>query len=466
MTHILNERLKKLLYRSTHRGCKETDYIFGTFAERYLATLTVKEITYYEKLIALDDALLYSWITEAQAVPDEYMTSVYHKVLAYHKLKGYKKIFIIAGEASGDLMGGKLVAQLKEIEPNLEIHGIGGNHMEKAGAKLLFHYSKIAIMGLAEVIPSIPRIWWLINKTVGAIKKLQPDVVVTIDSGGFNFRVAKRIQGICPLVHYVAPAVWAYKPQRARVVEQLFDHLLLLLPFEKKFFNQEKIDCTFVGHHIVEDTQPKASRPTDSSINLLVMPGSRKQEIARMGHIFAQSIEMFYKQNQHLNINIKVLTLPHIEHMVTPLFKDFNAEIIVDSNRKAETMLWADLGLIKSGTSAIEATAFGLPVVVAYSMSRLTHYYLKKLIQTPFITITNILLKKSIIPELVQEKCNPQDICDAMIALSQDGRRDQILKNYIKALKMLNNKSGLTPSSLAAETVLRVASTSIREKMH
>jgi lipid-A-disaccharide synthase len=216
----------------------------------------------------------------------------------------------------------------------------------------------------------------------------------------------------------------------------------------------------------VEDTQPKASRPTDSSINLLVMPGSRKQEIARMGHIFAQSIEMFCKQNQHLNINIKVLTLPHIEHMVAPLFKDFNAEIIVDSNKKAETMLWADLGLIKSGTSAIEATAFGLPVVVAYSMSRLTHYYLKKLIQTPFITITNILLKKPIIPELVQEKCNPQDICDAMIALSQDGRRDQILKNYIKALKMLNNKSGLTPSSLAADTVLRVASTSIKEKMH
>jgi lipid-A-disaccharide synthase len=449
-------KLKKLLYRSVHRGCKETDYILGGFAKRYLHLLNDSELAEYEKLIEVDDNTFYSWLTYTQPIPAEYDTNVYRKILHYHQLKGYKKIFIIAGEASGDLIASKLINQLKEIELNLDIYGIGGAHMKAAGAELLFEYSQIAVMGFAEVIPSIPRIWRLLKRTVSAIKERKPDVVVTIDSAGFNFRIAKKIRGLCPIVHYVAPAVWAYKPKRAQQMEKLFDHLLLLLPFEQPFFNAQKLPTTFVGHHIVEDMQQRTKHFLDGTLRLLVMPGSRKQEIKRMGHIFAQSIRHFTQHHRMHKVEVKILTLPHLRAMVEEVFGDLGIEIVDDSNQKANCMLWADIGLVKSGTSAIEATAFGLPIVVAYKMSWLTYYYLKNIISTKFITVTNILLNKLVIPELVQQDCNVVSISTALEEIAQTNRQEEITRDYKQAIQMLNNPSGLKPSALAAETILKV----------
>ncbi len=448
MTKTLKYEIKKLLYRSLHRGCKETDYLLGNFAEQKLHTLRDQELVDYAKLLDVDDATIYEWLTEKTNIPDEYNTEILQKILIFHKYKRIKKLFIIAGEASGDVIGGKLIDEVKLMSPDVQIYGIGGQNMMNAGCKILFHYKNISFMGFFEIIPNIVKIIYFLYKAVRNIRKIRPDGLITIDSSGFNFFVAKRVKGVCPIIHYVAPAVWAYKPQRSNTVNKLFDHLLVILPFEVEYFDKNK--TTFVGHHIMDEAIISKKKENKENIHLLIMPGSRVQEIKSLSAIFIDVIKGF--KVQHPNLATKILTLPHIKDYVSDVFGEFVDEIICDD--KKEAMLWADIGLIKSGTSAIEATAFGMPCVVAYKMFYLTYYYIKSIIRVKYITITNIVLNKQVIPELVQEKCSSDNILTELNKLLEKKERSKMHLSYQKAIKLLRNKEGITASKLAAQTIL------------
>jgi lipid-A-disaccharide synthase len=208
------------------------------------------------------------------------------------------------GESSGDALGAGVVNALKSMIPDIEIHGIAGEKMQKAGVKSLFDVTEISLMGFIEVVPKLFNIFRRINQTVYDIIKKRPDVLITIDSSGFNFRVVRKLRKKLgrdiKIVHYVAPCVWAYKPQRAKTVAELYDHLLTILPFETPYFEKEGCPVTYVGHPLsqINHTPPKLG----DEVNLLVMPGSRLQEVRKMGLIFAEAIEILKRDHKKINV--------------------------------------------------------------------------------------------------------------------------------------------------------------------
>lgn len=341
-----------------------------------------------------------------------------------------KKFFIIAGEASGDWLGAKLMQELK----NNKICGIGGKKMEAVGLKSLFNMSEISLMGFAEILPHAAKLIKLINFTVDEINKFKPDVVVTIDSPGFNFRVAKKIQSLRPqtkLIHYVAPTVWAYKPKRAEKVNALFDKLLCILPFEPPYFN----NAEFIGHPVLEDGLDKGNAAAfkekykiDDFICL--MPGSRKGEVRKLLPIFLSAARILGKKP----------VVIAADNVVLPegIIKIPNAE-------KADCFAASSCGIIKSGTSGLEYAFAGKPYVVAYKANKITAYMVKRMIKIKFVNLVNILFEREIVPELIQENCTAEKIADAL------KNHKAVDKNEL--VRMLSREGGGQPSAFAASLV-------------
>ncbi len=372
------------------------------------------------------------------------------------------KIFIVAGEASGDVLGGKLIASLRELHPNLEILAVGGSSIEANGAKLLFDCSEIALMGFLEILPKLPKILWRLKQTADAIESFAPDMLITIDSPGFNFRLVSRLRNRLgkqfPIVHYVAPTVWAYKKERAKVVARLYDHILLLLPFEKPYFDQAGVQSTYVGHPIIEDKLPtelKTIKLTKTTVPILVMPGSRIQELRHMGKLFANALKLL-ETKYHIKIKVLIPTLHSLKPMVEKLFTTLDKIVSNDIVDKQMFFKNAQIGLVKSGTSSLEAARHGIPCVVGYKMSPFTYMYLKRIVHVKFISLINLLLNKQVIPELVQDECTAKRIADELYALLNKKNIKSMKEGYNRAFKLLNNNQSISPSKLAAKTILHL----------
>ncbi|MCE2992261.1 MAG: lipid-A-disaccharide synthase, partial [Candidatus Jidaibacter sp.] len=370
------------------------------------------------------------------------------------------KIFLIAGEASGDIIGGKLIEALKNLHPNVDFLGIGGGNMQKSGMKTVFNYKDIALMGFAEVLPKLFKILRRMHQAVEAIKTYDPDILVTIDSPGFNFRVVAKVRKLfgkkIPIIHYVAPTVWAYKKKRANLVAKLYDHILLLLPFEKPYFDEVGLAATFVGHPIIEDSKlnsiPSLSTKKEV-INILVMPGSREQEINHMGKIFAESLNLL-QEKYNLKLKVLIPTLGFLKEKVRKVFSGTDAEITTDPAEKEKFFSMAHLSLVKSGTSSLEVASHGIPCVVGYKMFPLTYWYLKRIIYVKYISLVNLLLDSPVIPELIQQDCNPENIASELYKLLDADKYKNMQSRFQKSFELLNNKSKFSPSELAARTIL------------
>ena len=231
-------------------------------------------------------------------------------------------VFLSAGEPSGDFLGSQLMKALKkQLGANVTFVGLGGSLMAAEGLPSLFPIEELSIMGLAEIIPHIRRIRNRIQETVEAIETIRPDVVVTIDSPGFNFRVGKRLKKrikSIPLVHYVAPSVWAWRPKRAHAVAQFLDHLLVVFPFEPPYFLKEGLPTTFVGHPVVELGLEKLHDPTFRTRHeigaqapiLTLLPGSRRGEISRLLPVFQETVVKL--QQRYPDLQVVIPTLPHL----------------------------------------------------------------------------------------------------------------------------------------------------------
>ncbi len=362
-----------------------------------------------------------------------------------------KKIYLIAGEASGDNIAAKLMKQLKNIMPEVEFFGVGGEKMEAEGLNLFFSSREIAYMGFLEIVPHILKIIRRINQTAKNIELVNPDMVITIDSPGFSFRVAKKIKEKTKLVHYVAPTVWAYKPDRAKKIAQLYNHLLVILPFESSYFTQEGLPTTFVGHPAIEDLKiyPRQEfrekyHVNDQDFLFCITPGSRKQEIKTLLPIFLQALDLLNKE--------AVLAIPTQQHhfeLVKSICKERKV-IIVDESDKLALFSSCDFCLTKSGTVTTELAFYKIPMVIAHKINKISHWLLKKLVQVKYVTIINLLANEEVIPELLQEDCTPQKIA------LQINKEMTNLKNYQQ--KLGDNLAKLKPSSkmpslLAAETI-------------
>jgi len=323
-------------------------------------------------------------------------------------------IYLIAGEPSGDIIGARLINSIQSKTNNkCFISGVGGKEMEKLGFKSLFPMSEITVMGLAEVIPSLPNLFMRIRQTIADITKKNPCIVVTIDAPDFSFRILKKIsKSEIPLVHYVAPSVWAWKPGRAKKIAQFLNKLLTLFPFEPPYFEKEGLHTVFVGHPIVESKagmgegvifRKKHNIPRSAKV-LSILPGSRVGEIKRLLPIIMNVINSL----DHKNLFIILPTLDNLVDHIKNLLKRWNISIIVITTieEKYAALAASDVAIAASGTVSLELAMARVPNVSIYKFNSITAFIGRRLVKTKFSNLVNILLDKEVVPELIQEKCN------------------------------------------------------------
>ncbi len=375
-------------------------------------------------------------------------------------------VYIVAGEPSGDVLGARLMASLKKKTKNqISFSGVGGTRMEEQGLKSLFPMADISVMGAAEVLPKIPLILGHIHETAAAIKRLRPAALVTIDSPDFSFRVAKRLRGKgIPLIHYVAPTVWAWRPGRARKISRFLDHLLALLPFEPPYFESEGLSTTFVGHPVLESDSGKGDgagfrnrhglSEDDEVISVLL--GSRMSEVTRLHPIFSEAL--FLLKKKHPNLQAVVPTTNTVAATVRRLTAGWPVPtLIVEGDpEKYDAFAASNVALAASGTVALELAMAKTPAVITYRINPVSALVVKQLIKVRFVHLVNLILDREAIPEFLQDACRGDFLAAALEDLLMDeGRREKQILAYEEALKKLGLK-GSPPASRAAKVVLDV----------
>lgn len=381
-------------------------------------------------------------------------------------MSGKISVYLISGEPSGDVLGGRLISGLKALAgDDIAISGVGGPHMIAQGLQSLFPMQELSVMGIVEVVPKIPALLSRIKQTAADIIEKKPDVVVTIDAPDFCFRVAKRLAGQdIPIVHYVAPSVWAWRPGRAKKVASLVDHVMCLLPFEPPYFTREGVDATFVGHSILEsgadggDGQAFRARhnvPQDAPM-LCVLPGSRHGEVSRLMGVFGETLRNVSAEIDGLHIVIPTIASV-ADHVRTESANWPNTLIVEGDNEKYDAFAAADASLAASGTVSLELALAGVPTIIAYRMAPVSAYIARKFVKLDYVCIINLILKREAMPELLLEDCTVEKLTPAVSNLlrSEDARMDQkaAFKDALTELRAENSK----PSDAAARVVYEVA---------
>ncbi len=380
-------------------------------------------------------------------------------------------VFLIAGEPSGDNLGSRLVAALSRATVGAaRFHGVGGPRMIAQGLDSLFPLDDLALFGVFELLPKLPNLARRLAQTVEAIHDLQPDVVVTIDSPGFCFRVARRLRAAggntacIPLIHYVAPTVWAWRPERAAKVAALYDHLLALLPFEPPYFEREGLPCTFVGHPVIETGAGHGNGARfrrryglgEATTLITVLPGSRQSEVKTLLPIFRSTIAMLKGAGDDLAVAIP--TVPQVADRVRMATAGWPLRTLVtmDDNDKYDAFAASRAAVAASGTVALELALAGVPNVIAYRLHPITVWLYRRVIKVRFANLVNIMHDRAVVPELLQENCRPSKLAAALAELLVDeaaGRRQRA--GFTDVADWLG-VGGASPSERAAETVLAV----------
>lgn len=379
------------------------------------------------------------------------------------------KICLIAGEASGDLLGGRLMQSLRaQASAPVIFCGVGGNTMMDQGFSSLFPMTDLSVMGLVEIIPHIPRLLRRLSETAAMIAAEKPHVVVTIDAPGFCFPLAKRLKKLgIPLIHYTAPTVWAWRPKRAKKIAKLYNHLLCLFPFEPPYFLPWGLPATYVGHSLL-DQLGAGEKPVDilksSPPQLCLLPGSRIGEVRRLLPVFLQTARRL-KEN-YPDLICVLPTLPHLVSVVSGIIDrespDICVAIIDDRQKGVDAMQKSTAALAASGTVSLELGLWRIPMVVAYRVSFLTEIILRFLVRAPYVSLVNILENKNIVPEFLQKKCAPNMLAAALSPLlcSTPARTHQLNGFEIMYQRLTQTLTrSRRPSDQAAEIVLSYVGT-------
>jgi lipid-A-disaccharide synthase len=377
-------------------------------------------------------------------------------------------IWIVSGEESGDQLGAKLIRSLKARLGSERLHfgGVGGHAMAKEGLKSLFPLEEIAVMGFSAVIARLPSILKRIRFTADAVMAAKPDMLVIIDSPDFTHRVAKTVRQRAPqipIIDYVSPSVWAWRPGRAPKMRAYVDHLLALLPFEPAA--HERLGgppTTYVGHPLIERLTEIRPAPgergsaTDGPIKLLVLPGSRRSEVSRLMEPFGEALTLLKERSPHPF----EVTIPAVAYVAQEIRARVGSWSMKPKIVEGEAAKWtafraADAALAASGTVTLELGLSGVPMVVAYRVSKIEEV-LKYLIKAPSIVLTNLVLDENVIPELIQWDCTPEKLADALLPLLSDSpERRRQLKAFSK-LDQLMKIGDEDPSERAARIVQEV----------
>jgi lipid-A-disaccharide synthase len=376
-------------------------------------------------------------------------------------------VYVVAGEASGDVLGARLVAALRARRPDLDFAGIGGPRMAEQGVPSLFDYRELALMGLLEVLPKIFRLKRLLADAAADVATRRPAVIVTIDSPGFTLRLAEMVRPIGqPIVHYVAPQVWAWRPGRVFKLKRKVDRILCLLPFEPIFFEAAGIPVTFVGHPVLESGADAGDAARFRATHALaaherpviVMPGSRRMEAKRLLPVFGAALRIAEQRLPGLRPVLPVA--PIVADAVRAAAADWPAApILLDGNDAKHDAFAAvaesgGAGLIKSGTSSLEMAVAGIPHVVGYRVNALTAAIVRRLVKVPHASLVNLLAEREVVPERIQEACTPEALAEALLRPMLDPAVAAAQRaGFAEALAHLRAPEGL-PSDAAAQAVL------------
>lgn len=374
-------------------------------------------------------------------------------------------IFLIAGEPSGDLLGGRLMVALKTATGGrVRFAGIGGEAMEAQGLRSLFPLSDLAVMGIVEVVPHVPKILRRVRETAEAAKRLRPDAIVTIDAPAFAFRVGKKLKGSgIPLIHYVAPSVWAWRPRRARMIAGFLDHLLAFLPFEPPYFTREGLATTFVGHPALE--APKGDgvafriRHGLSAAGpvLALLPGSRRSEVKRLLPIFQGTLVRLAERVPDLSAVVP--TVPTVAAEVRAAAAHFPLPtIVVEADEKYDAFAASNVALAASGTVVLELAVAEVPTVMTYRVAPLSAWVVRRMVRVRFASLVNLVLDREAIPEMIQERSEPAQVGAELARLleSPDARTRQ-RKAFAEVVRALKPMGSMLPSEHAAGVVLDLA---------
>jgi len=374
-------------------------------------------------------------------------------------------IYLMAGEASGDVLGARLMAALRAQRPGVEFTGVGGPRMAEQGIASLYPMSDLSVMGIVEVLPRIRLLRRRHAETLADIARRRPDVVVTIDSPGFMHHVLADVARLgIPRVHYVAPQVWAWRAHRVKRYPGLWDRLLCLLPFEPAWFARHGLPATFVGHPVLESGADRGDAARFRNAHglapeqpvLVMMPGSRRSEAPRLLPVFGRALHLLASQAPSLRP-----VLP-VSAAVADVARRSAAEwpmqpiIVTDLADKHDAYAAAGAALTKSGTSTLELALAGVPMAVAYRLNALTAFMARRMIRVPHVAMVNLLAGRALVPELLQEDCTAETLSRMALTLLQDPAQAGAQRGGFRAIMdSLRPPDGL-PSEAAAREVLDV----------
>lgn len=382
-------------------------------------------------------------------------------------------IYLLAGEVSGDNLGGRIMQALKRRSTvPLRFAGVGGDRMVGEGLESLVPLSELSIMGMAEIVPHIPRMYRLIYRLAADIRARRPVVVLTIDNTAFNFGVANRARGHgIPLVHLNAPKVWAYRPGRVHRVARYYDHLLCLLPFEPAYFHKVGLPASFIGHPVVESGADRGDGARFRQAHgiapdaplLCMLPGSRRGEVTRLMPDFSGAVKKIAEATPGLRIVLP--TVRTMEPLVRQAVADWPSQpiVVLGDGDKYDAFAASDVALAASGTVSLELNLAGVPMVIAYRVSASSAAIVRALVRVKHVTLANLVLgDRTVIPELMQEDCTPEGLSQAVLDLLRDpAARAEQTRLGSEAMRLMGH-GGPPPSLRAADILLDIAGISRR----
>lgn len=382
------------------------------------------------------------------------------------------KFFLIAGEASGDQLGAALMAGLKTLDPQAEFVGVGGPAMQTQGLESLFPMDELSVMGLMEVLPKYRALKRRIAQTAAAVTKAAPDALIGIDSPDFCLRVARTARPDnpdLPMIHYVAPSVWAWRPGRAQKMARVIDHVLAILPFEPPYMQTAGMSCDFVGHPVATE---QVAGPDQAALFrnvhgiapdaplVLCLPGSRRSEVARLGARFDEALIRL--RDRVPEIRVALPTVPGVAGMVREMTRRWpTAPIVIeDADEKRAAFAAADLALAASGTVSLELAANRVPMVIGYDMAPLSRLIIGFLLRTDTVTLVNLVSETRSVPEFLGRACQPDPLARALQQVLEDPATRMAQLDAMDLTMERLGRGGEAPGLRAARSVL----TAIRER--
>ena len=363
-----------------------------------------------------------------------------------------KKLFILTGEPSGDKLASHVILKLREKNKNIQYLSVGGAHLNALGIKSIYDLKEITYIAFTDVLFNLFKIEKKIDETVKKILEFKPDILFTVDSPDFTLRVAQRVKKSNPnikIIHFIAPKVWAWREGRVKKMKKYLDHILLLFNFEKKYFDKENILSTFVGHPLLDDNVKNVVKLNNLINNkkryISLFAGSRESEIKIHAPILFEFIKkmnnkeddfnfVFHSTDKYKNYLINLLSNQNIN----------NAEVISDEKIKNEILKISSFAVVKSGTVSLEVCKLNIPSIIIYKMNFINFYLAKLFLKINYVNMLNIIKNSEIIPELLQNDCNPNEIFNSVYYFL---KKPELMKKQLSEIKLIINEIKSSTSS-------------------